>query len=247
MRSIDTRSLIAVAAIALVLPTVSSSGAAAATPPVQTFTTVATPSSPQTIDCMSEVLLVQTATGYAVNPPSYPGGCTPPIYDVEFHRTFTRVDRVCFDFEFQEGLPAGNAVDFDWNTVPPSLPAPAGSFYEGGFGYENQTGSAVAEHLLCLVAPTTSQPGHPDVWRFLDGHESFPVTAGAEGQSFVVSRLTVTLTGVAAATPANRRGCKHHGWRALTDEAGHRFRNQGQCVRWVERRDHERGSVPSPS
>ncbi|HEY7134145.1 MAG TPA: hypothetical protein VIB48_03690 [Acidimicrobiia bacterium] len=188
---------------------------------------------------MSEVLLLQTATGYAVSPPSYPGGCMPPIYDVDFHRTFTRVDRVCFDFEFQGGLPAGDAVDFDWNTVPPPIPAPAGSFYEGGFGFENQTGSPVTERVWCLVAPTASQPGHPDVLRFLDGHESFPVTAGAEGQSFVVSRLTVTLTGVAAATPAHKRDCKRRGWHALIDDTGHPFRNQGQCVRWVEHRTRE--------
>lgn len=33
--------------------------------------------------------------------------------------------------------------------------------------------------------------------------------------------------------PATRDDCKHGGWRNLYDDEGHPFRNQGQCIRWV--------------
>ncbi len=41
-------------------------------------------------------------------------------------------------------------------------------------------------------------------------------------------------------TPTNEKQCKKDGWKNLTDENGKPFKNQGQCVSWVEhQKDHD--------
>lgn len=49
-----------------------------------------------------------------------------------------------------------------------------------------------------------------------------------------VDAVAVTSTVVPPTTPTDPAQCKHGGWRVLTDADGTPFRNQGDCVSWVE-------------
>jgi hypothetical protein len=42
-------------------------------------------------------------------------------------------------------------------------------------------------------------------------------------------------------TPITKDDCKNGGWQSVRDADGVPFRNQGQCVSYVNHRDHESG------
>ena len=48
-----------------------------------------------------------------------------------------------------------------------------------------------------------------------------------------------------ANTPHSKADCKNGGWKTHTDAQGNAFRNQGQCVSWVEHNvDHHGHGKP---
>jgi hypothetical protein len=42
-------------------------------------------------------------------------------------------------------------------------------------------------------------------------------------------------------TPHSKADCKNGGWKHHTDAHGHAFKNQGQCVSWVEHNVNHHG------
>jgi hypothetical protein len=61
------------------------------------------------------------------------------------------------------------------------------------------------------------------------------------GAAIVVMALALCGSPVAATTPrvpTQRADCFNNGWRSLVDGEGQAFRNQGQCVSWVNAHPH---------
>ena len=105
--------------------------------------------------------------------------------------------KICRQRRAERGGPDRLAIqEFDWNTPPPPVPSPPGSAYAGGYGVTNDKQAPLSSAFLCLVAPTPTRPGHADVFRFLDGKESFRVGTFNPGTSVELSRVVVRIDGV---------------------------------------------------
>jgi virginiamycin B lyase len=63
------------------------------------------------------------------------------------------------------------------------------------------------------------------------------ITTGPDGALWFTNPSNNSIGRIVAAdathTPSSPVQCKHGGWRALTDELGDPFRNEGQCVSWT--------------
>jgi hypothetical protein len=57
----------------------------------------------------------------------------------------------------------------------------------------------------------------------------------------VIARVTVP-----SSTPTTKQECKKGGWRTLVDSNGKRFKNQGQCVRFVNANSAPEGAQKAP-
>ncbi len=65
--------------------------------------------------------------------------------------------------------------------------------------------------------------------------------------AMMIAGLLLVASPVArAASPSDKDECKKGGWRSLTDDAGEPFRNQGQCVSWVQRRGETQTTNTAP-
>jgi hypothetical protein len=93
---------------------------------------------------------------------------------------------------------------------------------EGGFGF---AGSGEVD----LGSAPTKAGAYIVVAKFEQGNrcgETWDASASTGYQ--VIAKVTVT-----APTPTNKEQCKGGGWRELTDGNGTPFKNQGQCVSFV--------------
>jgi hypothetical protein len=81
--------------------------------------------------------------------------------------------------------------------------------------------------------------------------------AGGGGGSFSASTPSVTESGVhtgdglvtftyTSSVPTNKQQCKKGGWRKLTDSNGKPFKNQGQCVKFVNANKTPEGAQKAP-
>lgn len=61
-----------------------------------------------------------------------------------------------------------------------------------------------------------------------------PFSGGVTGQ--IMSGDLVVTDAAPLSLPPSKAACKSGGWRAYVDDAGRPFRNQGQCIRFVNRR-----------
>jgi hypothetical protein len=139
----------------------------------------------------------------------------------------------------------GNATS---SPVPSTPPSPAGVGFPFGLIGFDVTGLSAGETVtvtVTLPAPVS------DYWKLQNGVWYQPT-----GTTFAGNQVILTLTdggtgdsdGVAngvivdpgapaiAATLVTKDQCKNGGWRAMTDGHGQPFRNQGQCVSYLNGR-----------
>ena len=65
---------------------------------------------------------------------------------------------------------------------------------------------------------------------FRAGGTAAPATAGS---GFLFDNLSLTSGPIPSAYPTSKSQCKNNGWKQFTDPS---FKNQGQCIKWVEAR-----------
>jgi hypothetical protein len=85
------------------------------------------------------------------------------------------------------------------------------------------------------LGPAPKAPGtHDVVAQFEEAFGCGEHWNASESTNYqVVARITVTVS-----TPTNKEQCKKGGWKELTDSNGTPFKNQGQCVKFVEAEIH---------
>jgi hypothetical protein len=100
----------------------------------------------------------------------------------------------------------------------------------------------IAVHpTLAAVAPNASVDGECNWWNDKTGPSAVGTGSGAhvgpnvDYKPWLVSREGKCKGGVAT----ERWQCRNDGWQNLTDAEGDPFKNQGQCLRFVEDEDHD--------
>ena len=80
-----------------------------------------------------------------------------------------------------------------------------------------------------------SASGNPDTLIVAPGRGRSPGDCSPldSGQVQQVIGGDILVVDAVSARPTSKQQCKGGGWRALTDDQGRPFRNQGQCVRFV--------------
>lgn len=93
-------------------------------------------------------------------------------------------------------------------------------------GFFGESGSGEVD-----LGPAPKAPGtYNVVAQFEEQFECGPTWNASESTGYqVIARVTVALP-----VPTNKDQCKKGGWRELTDSNGTPFKNQGQCVSFVE-------------
>jgi hypothetical protein len=85
------------------------------------------------------------------------------------------------------------------------------------------------------LGPAPKAPGTYDVVaRFEEVRSCGPTWNASASTGYpVIARVTVSFP-----VPTSKKQCKKGGWRKLTDSNGRPFKNQGQCVKFVEHENH---------
>lgn len=65
-----------------------------------------------------------------------------------------------------------------------------------------------------------------------------------QGNGFLFDNLSLSSGSIPPAFPTSKDQCKHNGWKNFTDPS---FKNQGQCIKWVEAKAHGDLKMANPS